>query len=68
MLPMVSKTKGRQPQVKITEVIEELQHVVREHGDQEFLMADTFEETWRTPVDRVEYEPERDAVTAVSDR
>jgi hypothetical protein len=65
---MVCQTRRRHPQVKISEAIEELQRVQYEHGDQELMMADTFEETWRTPIDRLEYEPDRDAVTAVSDR
>lgn len=54
--------------MKISEAIEDLSRTLNEHGDQDFLMADTLEEKWRNPVDRLEFEPEHDAVTAICDR
>jgi hypothetical protein len=54
--------------VKISEAIDDLSRVLEEYGDQDLKIADTYEAAWRYDVDRLEFEPEHDSVTAVSDR
>jgi hypothetical protein len=53
--------------MKATEGIEELERMVHEFGDFELQIPDPIER-WYYPVDRVEVEPEAQAIRFVSDR
>jgi hypothetical protein len=53
--------------MKATEGIEELERLVHEHGDFELQIPDPVER-WYYPVDRIEVEPEAQAMRFVSDR
>jgi hypothetical protein len=54
--------------MKATEGIEALERIVTEFGDAEMEMPDPIEAKWRNPVDRVEFDSERQSVMFVSDR
>jgi hypothetical protein len=53
--------------MKATEAIEELERLVYEFGDFELQIPDPVER-WFYPVDRLEVEPEAQAIRVVSDR
>jgi hypothetical protein len=54
--------------MKATEAIEELERLVNEFGDAELQMPDPIQASWRNPVDRVEFDSERQEILFVSDR
>lgn len=54
--------------VRATQAIEDLERIVAEFGDAELEMPDPLEAQWRNPVDRLEYDSERDKILLVSDR
>jgi hypothetical protein len=54
--------------MKATEGIEALERIVTEFGDADMEMPDALEGRWRNPVDRVEFDSERQSVLFVSDR
>jgi hypothetical protein len=55
-------------QVKATEAIEELERIVHEFGDAVLEIPDPIEGAWRNPVDRIEFDSERQSILLVSDR
>lgn len=54
--------------LKATEAIEELERIVNEFGDASLVMPDPVEATYLNPVDRIEFNSERQAIMFVSDR
>jgi hypothetical protein len=54
--------------MKATEAIEELERVVNEFGDAELVIPDPIESSWQNPVDRIEFDSDRQAILFVSDR
>jgi hypothetical protein len=54
--------------MKITEIADELFRIADERGEVEGAIPDPIEATWITPVDRVEFDAERQLVLFVSDR
>lgn len=54
--------------MKATEGIEELERIVAEFGDADLQVPDPIEDAWRNPVDRIEFDSERQAILFVSDR
>lgn len=54
--------------IKATEAIEELERIVNEFGDAVLETPDPVEATWRNPVDRIEFDSERQSILLVSDR
>jgi hypothetical protein len=54
--------------MRATEGIEELQRIITEFGDAEMEMPDPLEGQWRNPVDRIEFDSERQSILFVSDR
>lgn len=54
--------------MKATEAIEQLEHIVACFGDAEVETPDALEAMWRNPVDRIEFDAERQAVLLVCDR
>ena len=54
--------------MKATEGIERLEQIVAEFGDADMEMPDPLEGRWRNPVDRVEFDSERQSILFVSDR
>ena len=54
--------------LKATEAIEELERIVNEFGDAELVMPDPVEATYLNPVDRIEFNSERQAIMFVTDR
>lgn len=54
--------------LKATQAIEDLERLVTEFGDAELEMPDPLEAAWRNPVDRVEFDSERQTILFVSDR
>lgn len=54
--------------MRIIAIADELYRIAEEYGDLEGVMPDPIERGWVNLVDRVEYDPERQAVQLVSDR
>lgn len=54
--------------MKATEAIEELERLVNEFGDAELQIPDPIEAAWKNPVDRIEFDSERQSILFVSDR
>ena len=54
--------------MKATEGIEQLERLVAEFGDADMEIPDALEARWRNPVDRIEFDSERQSVLFVSDR
>lgn len=55
-------------QVWATEAVEELQRIIAEFGDARLEIPDPLEGRWRNPVDRIEFDSERQSILFVSDR
>lgn len=53
--------------LKATEAIEELERLVTEFGDAVLVMPDQLEPAYRNPVDRIEFDSERQAILLVHD-
>lgn len=53
---------------KATEAIEDLERLVNEFGDADLVIPDPIEAAYLNPVDRIEFNSERQAIMFVSDR
>jgi hypothetical protein len=53
--------------MKATEGIEAMERIVNEFGDADLEMPDQIEGQWRNPVDRIEFDAERQSILLVSD-
>lgn len=53
---------------KATEALDEIERIVREFGDCDLEMPDGTQVGWYNPVDRIEFDSDRQAIQVISDR